>query len=195
MKANDFIAEIKADLQDKSSQWSNELLFVKLQRAYVSLQFDLPYFMAREEIAIVEGISEYDLKYAMIKNMTFFINDVAQTFVGLDEFYKARRVNVYTMHNKEVYLRETPLRDASGYITYKYEKELKTMNCDIELPSIYYEALRLKLLSLIHEKPTRNSKERNLSLHYIKLYGMEVDSIQKSSSVRAKNITSNYQKV
>ena len=187
--------QVKDDLQDKSSQWNNESLLVKLQRSYVLLQFDLPYFIARQEIAIQEGTREYKINFTVIKNMTFRIDGREQEFVGLEKFYEENKKNTYTIYERSLILSEHPKKECLGEFVYKYEKTLANENCEIEIHTKYYEALRLLFLSQIHEKPTLNSKQRNLSTHYLNLYAIEVQKQKSDNRVKAKNITSNYQVV
>ena len=195
MKAKQLITEIKADLQDKSNQWSTELLLVKLQRAYISLQNDLPYFIASEAIAITEGTQAYRLKNRPIANISFTIDDIAQSFMSREFFYKKSPQNGYTFEGRELLLSHVPTSDSDGFVVYKYEKELENENCEIELPSEYFEALRLLCMKHIHEKPTRNTKERNLSTYYLNLYKEEVKDLKLSSNIRPINVRSNYIKV
>ena len=70
MIVSDFILQVKDDLQEKSTHWTVESLFLKLQDAYVDLQFDLPYFMAMENIAIEQGKSEYYLNNIFLKDIS-----------------------------------------------------------------------------------------------------------------------------
>ncbi|MDT8337571.1 MAG: hypothetical protein RQ763_00085 [Sulfurimonas sp.] len=195
MKASDFILQTRSDLQEKSEHWKDEELLLKLQRAYVSLQFDLPCFIAKQSIAIVDGKQEYYLDYTPIKNVALSIDNRSLDFATLEFFYVRANENSYTFDKNIMLLGFMPTNAMSATIVYKYAKELATENCEIEVPNTQYKALRLLFLSEIHEKPTRNSKERVLSLHYLRLYEQEMMKLKVLQPIRAKNITSNYQRI
>lgn len=195
MTARDFILQTRSDLQEKSEHWKDEELLIKLQRAYTSLQFDLPCFIARESIAIIEGVQSYYLKFTPLKNVTLNVDDRALEFTTLENFYALPNDKCYTFDNEMILLGFIPTSTMAGVVVYKYAKELANDNCEIEIPITHYKALRLLFLSEIHEKPTRNSKERVLSLHYLKLYEQEKNKLKVLQPVRAKNITSNYQRI
>ncbi|MDQ7044727.1 MAG: hypothetical protein Q9M40_07060 [Sulfurimonas sp.] len=195
MKASDFILHTKADLQDKSSQWSDELLLVKLQGAYVSMQFDLPYFITRENIAITEGNDTYRLRFKMLKNVSLKINETPVPFIEIESFYTQAQAFGYAVNEYELLFNEIPKAIADAKITYRYEKTLENANCEIELPSEYHEALRLLLKARIYEKPTLNSKQRNLSTYYLNLYAIEIKKLKLNKSIRQKNIHSKYQRI
>lgn len=195
MTARDFILQTRSDLQEKSEHWKDEELLVKLQRAYVSLQFDLPCFMARQNIAIIEGKQDYYIDFTPIKNITLSIDSRSLDFTTLENFYAITNENSYTFDNNLLLLGFMPTAPLTATLVYKYAKELANENCEVEIPLIHYKALRLLFMSEIHEKPTRNTKERVLSVHYIKLYEQELMRLKIQQKIRAKNITSNYQRI
>jgi hypothetical protein len=195
MKASDFILQTRADLQEKSEHWKDEELLMKLQRSYVSLQFDLPYFITSETIAITEGKSEYYLLNEPLKNVSFSIDSTAFNFSTIDNFYISLKDKQYTFNTNRVIINHIPIKNSIGIIVYKFNKKLVTTNCEVELPAIYLKALRLLFMSDIHEKPTRNTKERNLSVHYIKLYEQEIRKLKIDQKLRPTNLTSNYQRI
>lgn len=195
MKATDFILQTRIDLQEKSEHWRDEELLLKLQRAYVSLQFDLPYFIARESVAITEGVQSYYLGFTPLKNVTLSVDEQVLEFTTLENFYVRTSEKSYTFDNNMLLLGFVPTKAMDGVVVYRYAKELANINCEIEIPITHHKALRLLFLSEIHEKPTRNSKERVLSLHYLKLYEQEMLRLKVLQPMRAKNITSNYQRI
>ena len=195
MKASDFILQTRADLQEKSEHWKDEELLLKLQRAYISLQFDLPFFIAKENIDIQEGTQEYYLKHTPISNISLKIDSFNIEYSLNENFYSQQKENSYTFEENILVIGFIPNFTAIGLIVYKYAKELANANCEIEIPLIYYKALRLLFMSEIHEKPTRNTKERVLSVHYINLYEKEIANLKVKQKKRAKNITSNYQRI
>jgi len=194
MRVSDFILQTRTDLQEKSEHWNDEDLLIKLKRAYVSLQYDLPYFIQREELSIIEGNSEYYLEYEALKNVSLIIDEQEYLFSNVENFYTVPKERTYTFMQNRL-LVSTPKRDSKALIFYRHCKMIETLNCFVELPIHYHNALRLLFLSYIQEKPTRNSKERNLSLHYLKLYEKELYKLKKEQKARPKNIKSNYQKV
>ena len=99
------------------------------------------------------------------------------------------------MFTQDIVKLSMPKKSASAEIVYKYQKELHTLNCEIELPVEYHKALRYLLMSEVHEKPTRNTKDRNLNTHYLKLYDKELFKIKSKNSLRVTSTTSKYQKV
>lgn len=195
MRATDFILQTRSDLQEKSEHWRDEELLLKLQRAYVSLQFDLPCFIARESVAITEGTQSYYLGFTPLKNVTFSVDERVLEFTTLENFYVRSSEAHYTFDNNMLLLGFVPTKAMDGVVVYRYAKELTNENCEIEIPIIHHKALRLLFLSEIHEKPTRNSKERVLSSHYLKLYEQEMMRLKVLQPIRAKNITSNYQRI
>lgn len=194
MTARDFILQTRSDLQEKSEHWKDEELLIKLQRAYVSLQFDLPCFIARQSITTIEGKQEYYLNFTPIKNITLSIDSRSLDFTTLENFYIQANENSYTFDSNLLLLGFVPSTPLVVTVVYKFAKELVTENCEIEIPILHYKALRLLFMSEIHEKPTRNTKERVLSVHYIKLYEQELMRLKVQQKIRAKNITSNYQR-
>lgn len=194
MKALDFIIQAKADLQAKTEQWNDLELLVKLQRSYTSLQVDLPYFITKQTLEIIEGKDEYYLDYRPIKPISLFVENRKFTYVGYENFFTTEPIQSYVF-NEDVMQMSTPACDASAEIIYKYQKELKTLNCEIELPFLYHKALRYLLMSEVHEKPTRNTKDRNLNTHYLKLYDKELFKIHSKNSLRVTSVKSKYQRV
>lgn len=196
MIAADFITQVRPDLQEKSEHWSNEELLLKLQRSYIGIQSDLPFFITKETLAIEKGISEYYLQYVPLKNVSFKIGGTRKLdYVDSENFYISDKQNIYTFDHDKVQLKFTPIDSMSGDMVYKYGKELANANCHIEIPIAHYEALRLLFMSKIHEKPTRNTKERNLSTHYLKLYENEIQKIKIAQKMIPKNNKTTYQGV
>jgi len=194
MKAIDFINQARADLQEKSEQWNDLEMLVKLQRSYVSLQVDLPCFITKQTLEITEGKDEYYLDFIAVKNVSLFVENAKFKYVGEEYFYSNRLTNSY-MFTQDIVKLSMPKKSASAEIVYKYQKELHTLNCEIELPVEYHKALRYLLMSEVHEKPTRNTKDRNLNTHYLKLYDKELFKIKSKNSLRVTSTTSKYQKV
>jgi hypothetical protein len=195
MKVSDFILQTRSDLQEKTEHWKEEELLIKLQRAYVSLQFDLPFFITSKTIAIKKGIDAYYLDLTPLKNVSLRVENIIYNFADIENFYSNSKNHTYTFSEERVLLNPIPLKDCSATLVLKYQKELGNLNCDIEIPTVYYKALRLLFLSEIHEKPTRNTKERVLSVHYIKLYEQEIHKLKTEQKTRARNLTSNYQRI
>lgn len=193
MKANDFILQTRADLQEKSQHWKNEELFVKLQRCYIALQFDLPFFITRESVAIKKDKSEYHLLNTPLKNVGLKINSIPYDYIDIENFYTSTKEIQYSFDGNKLLISSVPTADSTAEVAYRYQKALENGNCEIETPSIYNKALRFLFLSDIHEKPTRNTKERDLSVHYLKLYKQEVKEQVINKKSRPKNITSKYQ--
>jgi len=194
MIALDFITQAKADIQEKKEQWNVPELLVKLQRSYVSLQVDLPYFITKQKIAIVEGKSEYELDFRPIKPIALFVDTMKFNYVGYEKFYTTNPPKSYAF-NEYIVEVSTPNKNTSAELVYKYQKELKTIYCEIELPISYHKALRYLFMSEIHEKPTRNTKDRNLNTHYLKLYDKELFKIDTKNSLQVTSTKSKYQRV
>lgn len=194
MKAVDFITQTRVELDEKGSKfWSDEELFIKLQRSYIALQKDLPFFMHKEVLNIKKGEDSSHLMYEPLKNVRLVIEDKDVAFVDYDNIYLQRQTRAYTFYNKELLLNFTLEQDIPAAIVYKHAKNLDNINCYIEIPSIHYEALRLLLFSKIHEKPTRNTKDRNLSTHYLKLYERELREVSINKKTRPTGLGSKYQ--
>ena len=195
MIASDFILQTRDDLQEKSEHWSDESLLIKLQRAYVALQSELPYFIYSQSIEIPSGTIECYLDHKPIKNITLKIDNIFYTFTNIDKFFTSSAMYQYTFLENKLLLTSALNKDVVATVSFKIAKYIESMSCEIEIAMEYLEALRLLLMAYIHEKPTRNSKERNLSTHYLNLYALEVKRLKRNSNIRPKNIGSNYIKV
>lgn len=195
MKAKDFIIQTRAELNEKTEFWKNEELLIKLQRSYNALQFDLPCFISKETLAIQKDKSQYYLQNKPIKNVGLKVDGMVFDYAEIENFYISLKQRQYTFQDDTLLLSQTPLKDGNAELVYKYIRELSNENCEIEIPLIYHKALRLLFMSEIHEKPTRNTKERVLSVHYIKLYDKEIHTLKVGQKLRPKNITSNYQRI
>lgn len=196
MIAADFITQVRPDLQEKSEHWSNEELLIKLQRSYIGIQSDLPFFITKEVLAIEKGILEYYLEYVPLKNVSFKMGGTRKLdYVDSENFYISDKQNIYTFDHDRVLLKLPPTNSSFIDIVYKYAKHLANANCHIEIPLAHHEALRLLFMSKIHEKPTRNTKERNLSTHYLNLYNGEIQKIKIGQKMIPKNNKTIYQGV
>lgn len=197
MTAQDFISILSLDLQETNAKekfWDNPQLFVKLQRAYKKVQDDLPYFVSKEKLLIEEGNTKAYLKHEAIEDVSFKIDSMPYKYCENDNLYSYEDSYYYTMDRKELTLARVPEKEMQGVIAYKYAKQLETLTDEIALPSKYEEALRLLTLSYVFEKSKGNSKERDLSVHYLKRYDRETMIIRRKRK-RAKNVRSIYQKV
>ncbi len=197
MKASDFLILLRAELQEKSEFHTDPELFAKLQRAYGSLQNDVPYFIHKEHLFIEQGISEYHLEFTPVKNATCHIDGVEIPFSGMERIFghSESGAQAYGFMGDALYLKNAPLKECMGDVTYWHARKLETMQCNVELPHTYTEALRLLALSYIYEKPTLNSKQRDLSTHYLRLYMQALRGLVFDKKLRPKNITSKYQRI
>jgi len=196
MKAKDFLDQSRIELQEKSIHWSEPELLIKLQRSYNSLQFDLPFFMATKTLDIKKGISEYNLDDIVLKNIILRVDNQAYNYVEFEQFFIRVDEKQYTFNDKLLIINPTPNSNTTATFAYRYLKEIENINCHIELPLVYNEALRYLFMSKVHEKPTRNTKDRNLNKHYLALYQQELRELQTTKKkIRRKKITSNYQRV
>jgi len=195
MRAHDFIIQTRVELQEKSQHWSDEELFVKLQRSYIALQFALPFFIKKETFVIPKGTSEYYLANAPTQNIGLSIDGISYAYTDIGHFYVESKNFTYTFDNDRLLFYPALQRDTNAVVVYRYNEEIKTLHCEVAIPNSWYKALRLLFMSEIHEKPTRNTKERNLSTHYLKLYEYELDNLKRNQQLRPINITSNYQRI
>jgi len=195
MKASDFILQTRVELNEKTEFWNDEELLIKLQRSYLALQYDLPFFTAKESLVIKKDKDEYYLLYTPLKSISLKIDGKVFDYADMDYFYVTEGANRYTFEGNKLILGFNPDKDMEAVIVYRHEKYLENANCNIETPSIYYKALRLMFMSEIHEKPTRNTKERNLNIHYLKLYDAELKNLRINKKMRPRNIQSNYQRI
>lgn len=195
MLASDFILQTRAELQEKKEFWSASELLIKLQRSYISLQFDLPYFISSEEVSIKEGKSECYLKHKALKDIHLLIDRIKYDYVDLENIFKPSFFKIYSFNEDKLITNQTFTKEAIVKIVYKYEKKIVNDKCEIEIPSNWFKALRLLFMSEIHEKPTRNTKERNLSEYYLKKYDTEIRKLKTQQKARAKGLTSKYQRI
>ncbi len=197
MTAKDFISILTIDLQESNPNekfWDDPQLLIKLQRAYKKVQEDIPYFISKENLVIEEGITRYYLKHKAIETVSLEAGITFFIYCEEDRLFQYKGLNYYTLDRNKLYLAKELNKDEEVVISYKYAKTIETINDEVELPARYDEALRLLTLSYIHEKSKGNSKERDLSVHYLKRYNSEVLNIKRKRK-RVKNIRSNYQKV
>jgi len=197
MIAKDFILECSYELQEKSKDkkfWEDTELFIKLQRAYKTLQNDIPCFIANESIDIKEGVNLYNLKFISLKGISLFVNN--NKYTEHEKEYIFKNLNdekIYNIFHKELLLYPIPKNDSKAIITYYYHKELGNENDYITTPIEYEEALRFIFLSYIFEKAPRNSNERDLSIHYLKRYEAKINSLKIKKN--KKSISSSYQRI
>ena len=201
MKAIDLITQVKSDLNEKREGWTEDDLLTKLQRSYITLQTDLPYFMAKENLDIQEGISEYSLLQTPIRDIGLKIDNRIFSYIDYDNFFIIDRTHNYSIKKKYTFDEKVlmidfiPTVEKKLELSYRYAKVLMDKNADIETPLIYDNALRLAFLSNIHEKPIASVDYRDMSLHYKKLYQSEVDSLKSVKKINVKNIQSKFQGV
>lgn len=197
MIAKDFILEGSLELQEKSPDnkfWKDEELFLKLARAYRTIQSDIPCFTSNEKFEVKEGIELYYTKHKAIKGISLFINNYK--YANQEKRYLfTNEINekIFSIENREILINPIPKDDDTGQVVYYYLKELENENDYITTPIEYEEALRLLYLSYIFEKPPRDFKDRDLSIHYLKRYEIKRDEIKKRRNT--KSINSNYQRI
>ena len=88
MLAKDFILEASLELQEKNKVdkfWKDEELFLKLARAYRTIQSDIPCFTSNEKFEVKEGIELYYTKHKAIKGISLYINNYK--YVNQDKKY------------------------------------------------------------------------------------------------------------
>lgn len=195
MIVSDFILQTRAELQEKKEFWHDAELLLKLRRAYISLQFDLPYFMMSEEVVIKEGKDRCYLSGKPLKDISFVLDGRAFSYIDEDNLYKYPDKDIYSFRENELIFARVFKTQSTGIIRYKHEKQIKSDKCEIEIPLNWHKALRLLFMAEIQEKPTRNSKERNLSDYYLQKYKEEILKLKHNKTVRAKNIVSDYQRI
>ena len=195
ISAHDFIILVQNDLQDKSEHWKREALFAKLQGSYAELQADLPFFVFNQTIDTTKDKEEYYLRHRPLQNVSCASDHVAFEFTEIENFYSLKKKNRYTFNEDVLLMRKAEKRDEIIEVTYKYAKALETLNCNVELPERFHTALRYLMMARLHEKPTLNSKQRNLSAYYLKLYETEILKLKRDKPTRVKNITSNFQRI
>jgi len=195
MIAKDFILQTRSDLQEKSEHWSDEELLIKLKRAYIALQKDLPYFMDDISLNIEKGKKQYYLTFTPLSAVRLLIENINYKFTEHERLYLGSQNNYYTFYAKKLLLQKEPTHDSIANITYKYLRELETGMCHLEIPVEWEKALRFGLLREVHEKPTLNAKVRSLSNHYEKEYLKELYKLKVENKIRPKNITSKYQRI
>ncbi len=197
MLAKDFILEASLELQEKNKVdkfWKDEELFLKLARAYRTIQSDIPCFTSNEKFEVKEGIELYYTKHKAIKGISLYINNYK--YVNQDKKYLFTNESdekIFNVQNKEILINPIPKSDDTGRVVYYYLKELENENDYITTPIEYEEAIRLLFFSYIFEKPPRDFKDRDLSIHYLKRYEIKKDEIKKR--VNTKSVNSNYQRI
>ena len=195
MRVSDFILETRSDLQEKTQQWKDEELLIKLKKAYVKFQEDLPFFIDEMNLDIKKGIKEYYPRFDPYKPVSLQIDSEPYEWMTYESLYRNGLNNAYTFYANKLTLKVQPLRDAQAHLVYKYISRIEAQSCYIELPIEYHTALRQRFLKEIHEKPTRNTKERNLSLYYLKEYQRELYDLKVKNKTIQKKVTSNYQRI
>lgn len=195
MLVSDLIEELKIDFQEKSTDekfWDEPQLLVKIKRAYKKIQNDIPYFISNEELLIQEGTKESLLTSESLEAISLKIDDEDYRFCEIDDLSIYKDKKYYSLAQDVLILATDVEKDSQADISYKHLKLLEDVSSKIELPSNYDEALRCLSLSYIYEKSKGNSKERDLSVHYLKRYNAEKEGLKKKRNY-TKNITSTYQ--
>jgi len=196
MIVSDFILQVKEELQEKSEQWSKKSLFIKLKNAYSIIQTDLPYFFTQEKIDILENKTKYFIQNVFLKEVLFTVDAKEYKFAELENLFKnTSNLLLYSYYDGAIILNTPPKKEGMGELIYKYRKSLETENCTIALPENYMNALSFIFKHKIHEKPTRNTKDRDLSKYYLTLYNAEVAKIKREQKIAPRNLTSNYQMI
>jgi len=194
IRVSDFILQNREDLQEKSQHWSDEDLLVKLKRAYIAFQEDLPFFVTDVTLGIQKGKREYFLTFKPLHGILLSVDGIEYVYMEMKNLYVHNTEHSYSFINDLLVLKAEPSADTQARLVYKSLSEIETLQCSIELPSSYLKALRYLFLMEVHDKPTRNTKERNLSSFYEKKYAGELYKL-KRNRLRRKNIKSNYQRV
>jgi|GEM_PF-2006221 len=214
MLAKDFILESSLELQERATNnkkfYSDEELFLKLNKAYKEIQKDLPCFIFNETIDIKQGINLYHLKHKALKGISLFVNNIKYKLENVKYTYMSilpsagnTKEHIYSVVNKELYISKVPSEKANSQgernkakanITYYYYKSLTNENDYLTLPLEYLEALRLLFLSFVFEKATRDSKERDLCVHYLKRYEQKKEEIKRYKK-DIKSINTTYQRI
>jgi hypothetical protein len=195
LKVSDFILETKHQLQEKSNDfWSKEEIFFQLQRAYIDIQTDMPYFVHNQAIVFDNTLS-FCLEHMPLKGLKLSIGSIEYEYCDIDNMYVDTNCTYkYSFMNKELVI-NTVFNEINGFFAFKYIKELENENYYIELPLSWFTALRYLLFAYLHEKPTRNSKERNLSSYYYKMYQNALIKLKQTKQSIPKNIKSNYVRI
>lgn len=193
MVVSDFILQTRDDLQEKKEQWSDESLLLKLKRAYVDMQFDLPFFIATQKLDIKKEQTEYYIENTFLKDISMQIEGRRYRYTDMENLYTSENPHTYSYHAGALHLAKEPVIDGEGKVAYKYEKNIKTDKCHIEIPANYMKALEYIFKAYIYEKPKGNSKERNLNKHYLALYQGKIKELSNRQKARAKNVQYQYQ--
>lgn len=134
---------------------TNEL-FPLLQRSYTALQFDLPFFMARESLAINKDSIEYPLAHKPIKNVDCKSDLSVYNYVDEENFYIDDRTGEYSFSGSTLLI-HTEWTDETIKLTYRYAKSLVDLESEIDLPETHAEALRLLFMAKLYESDIRRT--------------------------------------
>lgn len=179
MTGEEFIDAKRAELGEKSEHWGGEELFSKLQSAYIEMQVDVPFAVATESIAITKGTRNYTITHTPIKHISFKIGDVDVPCVSVEMLYTCN-FNAYAFDGDGFILSFDT--DIDGVLVYRYSKKIIDKNDPIDLPITHINALTMLWKSKVYEKPKLNSKERDMSIHYMKLYDAAARKIRFSNN-------------
>ncbi len=198
MKAIEFIEAKRDTLNEKSKEfWSEPILFFALQRAYNSLQTDVPYFLAQEDILGVKDQWKYRLEHKMIKPISVLVDGVEYRVVANSKFFKVLKIEsgICTTYNHDLGISKAPFQDGEKIdIRYKYLDEIKNIDCEIKLPEHYMEALSHSFFAKVWEKnPSRDN--RVLVNAYKRDYEIEKNMLKNFGKVKSKGVRSKYKKV
>lgn len=199
MVAADFLEEQKPVLDEEGGlKRYNELeLFTYLKRAYTVLQKDRPIFFSRKEIFTIKDENTYSFKDEIIDIDYLNVEDIPYEKVDVSKFHEKCFSQCsgffYSVDMNKIYIYPTPKSDGLKIsLSYSRIKELKNLDSDLLLNLAFEEALRLMFLSKALEKvPDRDNK--NISMHYLKLYKQEISEAKRASKKRHRNIRSNFQ--
>lgn len=162
MIVKEFLKITRSDLDEKGNKkfWNDSELFNKLKSAYNTLQGDLPFFVYSQTLQTQEGITEYRLKHEPIKEVICRYGGKEIAYDIYDAIHSDTDEKLYTFYGEFLVLNFIPENEIDIEITYKYAKDITSLNCSIEVPMKYHKALKYLLKSEIYEKPKLNSKDR-----------------------------------
>ncbi len=198
MVAADFIDENLELLTSKGANIeANELeLFMYLQASYKIIQKDAPQFIKEVSFPTKENTKQYHVNSEIIDAISLRIIGESISKTSIDKLYEIDDTNntYFAVNHNDIFFNNEMAANKEIKFVFYQMKFLKSLDSDIELPSLFDEALRLLFLSRVLEKtPSRN--DRNLSIHYYKKYHAEILSVLKNSRQKYSNLSSNYQKI
>jgi hypothetical protein len=189
MTAEELVEDVQQNLSllNNDELWSDEEIFANLQSSYIQIQKDIVIFQKVESFEVFATQNELQIEN-LLKLLSVFVEGNEYRLISFDEFVKSDEEFIATNNfaNRVIFYPASE-KKTTVKVAYQYIQVLDNIRCKINIPLHYIEALRLLLLSKLHEKDiTENFNKSNF---YLKKYEIEIQKIKKYLKPKRTKIT------